>query len=277
MSKVLLTILIFILLILFVVLIISENYATRQMPVERIKEGITILSPRVEEEISSPVKILGYINGDGWVGFEGQTGSVKLLDSNGNEIAFGVLNAVDDWMAETVYFEANLKFISSKDQSGTLIFSNENPSGLPEKNKTFQLPVKLKISGGEKTKIKIFFNNNKMDSEFSCNKVFYTEREILKVPSIATVTLQELLNGPNEAEKSQGFFSSINQGVEIQSLVIENGIAKVDFSEQLEYKVGGSCMVSAIRAQITETLKQFPTVKSVAISINGRTEDILQP
>ncbi|PIP22172.1 MAG: hypothetical protein COX38_02115, partial [Candidatus Nealsonbacteria bacterium CG23_combo_of_CG06-09_8_20_14_all_39_25] len=47
--------------------------------------------------------------------------------------------------------------------------------------------------------------------------------------------------------------------------------------EQLEFQVGGSCKVSAIRAQITQTLKQFPTVDEVVISINGRTEDILQP
>jgi len=35
--------------------------------------------------------------------------------------------------------------------------------------------------------------------------------------------------------------------------------------------------VAAIRAQIRETLKQFPTVDEVIISIDGRTEDILQP
>ncbi|MBU3925210.1 GerMN domain-containing protein, partial [Patescibacteria group bacterium] len=56
-----------------------------------------------------------------------------------------------------------------------------------------------------------------------------------------------------------------------------NGIAKVDFDERLEFQAGGSCRVAAIRAEITETLKQFPTVNNVVISINGRTEDILQP
>ena len=78
-------------------------------------------------------------------------------------------------------------------------------------------------------------------------------------------------------EKEQGFLTNINEGVKIQSLVIEEGIAKVDFDEQLEYQVGGSCRVEAIRAEITETLKQFETVSDVIISINGRTEDILQP
>ena len=63
----------------------------------------------------------------------------------------------------------------------------------------------------------------------------------------------------------------------IQSLTIENSVAKVDFDEQLEFQVGGSCRVTAIRAQIRETLKQFPIIDSVIISINGRTEDVLQP
>jgi spore germination protein GerM len=54
-------------------------------------------------------------------------------------------------------------------------------------------------------------------------------------------------------------------------------VAKVDFDERLGFQVGGSCRVSAIRAQITETLMQFSTVKSVVVSINGRTEDVLQP
>ena len=126
-------------------------------------------------------------------------------------------------------------------------------------------------------KVKVYFNNNKLDPEFSCNKVFPVEREITKTQAVARAALEELLKGSSEKEKVEGFFTSINPGVKIQSLVIENGTAKVDFDEQLEFRVGGSCRVAAIRAQITQTLKQFPTVNDVIISINGRTEDILQP
>jgi spore germination protein GerM len=125
--------------------------------------------------------------------------------------------------------------------------------------------------------VKAFFNNDKMDPEFSCNKVFPVEREILKTEAVARAALTELLKGPTDTEKAQGFFTSINPGVKIQELTIENGVAIVDFDSQLEFQVGGSCRVSAIRAEITKTLEQFPTVTSVMISINGRTEDILQP
>ncbi len=126
-------------------------------------------------------------------------------------------------------------------------------------------------------KVQVYFNNGRMDPEFSCNKVFPVEREIIKTEAMARATLEELLKGTSEKEESEGFFTSINPGVKIQKLTIGNGVAKVDFDERLEFQMGGSCRVAAIRAEITETLKQFPTVKNVIISINGRTEDILQP
>ena len=63
----------------------------------------------------------------------------------------------------------------------------------------------------------------------------------------------------------------------IQSLTIGDGILRVDFDGTLEFGAGGSCRVTAIRSQIRETVKQFPSVRDVVISINGRTEDILQP
>ena len=126
--------------------------------------------------------------------------------------------------------------------------------------------------------IKVFFNNSNLDPEFSCNKVFSVERKIIKTEAVARAALEKLLAGPTEEEISQGFSTSINSGVKIQKLTIdENGTAMVDFDERLEFPGGGSCRVSAIRSEITQTLKQFPTVNNVIISIDGRIEDILQP
>ena len=126
-------------------------------------------------------------------------------------------------------------------------------------------------------KVRVYFNNNQWDPETSCNKVFPVEREIQKTQAVAGAALEELLKGPTEKEATERYITSINPGVKIKKLTIEEGTAKVDFDNNLEFQVGGSCRVSAIRAQITETLKQFPTVKDVIISIDGRTEDILQP
>jgi spore germination protein GerM len=88
----------------------------------------------------------------------------------------------------------------------------------------------------------------------------------------------ELLKGPTANEISRfGISTAINPDVEIQSLTIVDGVAQIDFSESLDYQVGGSCRVTAIRSQITNTLLEFPTVDEVVISINGRIDDILQP
>ena len=133
------------------------------------------------------------------------------------------------------------------------------------------------LSEPETMTVQVFFNNNLLDPEYSCYKVFSVEREIVRTQGVARAALEQLLQGPSQEEKDQGFYTSLNQGVIIQSLSVVDGIARVDFNDQLEFQVGGSCLVSAIRAQITETLKQFSTVREVVISINGRVEDILQP
>jgi len=85
------------------------------------------------------------------------------------------------------------------------------------------------------------------------------------------------LEGPTRTEAAEGYYTNLNPDVKIQRLAIENGLAEVDFDETLQRSVGGSCRVTAIRSQIIKTLKQFSTVENVVISIDGRTEDILQP
>ncbi len=252
--------------------------AGRVLAPQNSAEGIQIFSPEVNEEVFSPLKITGVVNGGGWAGFEGQVGTAELLDDKGVQLGSAVLTATTDWTNSPVNFETYLNFQSDADKTGALVFHNENPSGLSDKNKEYVLPVKIKISSGEIMKIKVYFNNNQMDPEVSCNKVFAVGRDIPKIEAVGSAALWQLLFGPTQEEKNAGFYTSINQGVTLKGLAIDkNGTATADFDSQLENGVGGSCKVSAIRAQITQTLKQFPTIKNVVISIDGRTEDILQP
>jgi len=241
---------------------------------------IVVFSPKPNQLIANPLSIEGKARGF-WY-FEASF-PVKLTDKDGNVLASGIAQAQSDpatgevnWMTENfVNFKAELNFISDKNTDGFLVLQKDNPSGLPENDAEIKIPVLIpKI---ETMKVSAYFNNSRMDPEFSCNKVFPIERIILKTQAIARAAIEELLKGPTETEKSQDFFTSINSGVKIQGLVIEDGVAKIDFDEQIEFQVGGSCRVSAIRSQIIETLKQFSTVKSVIISIDGRIEDILQP
>ena len=241
---------------------------------------IRIDSPRPNQVIESPIDIRGSARGF-WF-FEASF-PVRILDESGDILGESIVQAEGEWMTEEfVPFKAKLEFNTSVVGKGTLILEKDNPSGLPEHADRLVVPVRFgNISGSlskeEKIEVKAYFNNSKMDPEFSCNKVFPVSREISKTKAVARTALEELLKGPNSAEKEQEFFTSINSGVKIQSLSIENGTAKVDFDDVLEFQVGGSCRVAAIRSQITQTLKQFSSVDQVIISINGRKEDILQP
>ena len=84
----------------------------------------------------------------------------------------------------------------------------------------------------------------------------------------------QLLIGPNEKEKIDGFLTSIPEKVEIKKIEMRDGLVMVDFNQALQEGVAGSCKISSIRAQITETLKQFTEVKEVIISIEGNNKDI---
>jgi len=234
---------------------------------------IRIDNPRPNQTVTSPLAISGQARGY-W--FFEAVFPVKLLDKNRQVIAASSAQAQGEWMTEEfVPFKAAIEFNAAAGEQGFLVLGKDNPSDLPENADELLVPV---IFGEPETMtVKVFFNNSQLDPEFSCNKVFPVDRKIIKTEALARKALEELLQGPTTEEQSQGFISSINDGVKIQSLKIENGIAKVDFDEQLEFQVGGSCRVAAISAQITETLKQFATVNQVIISIDGRTEDILQP
>jgi len=244
-------------------------------PTERPPTPIPDVIPLIKagQEIASPLLVEGSAKGT-WF-FEASF-PIKITDEQGNVLGTSFVQAQSDWMTEDlVPFEGEISFISKTGGKGFLVFAKDNPSGLPQNDKEFRLPVILKPT--ETMMVKAYFNNNKLDPQISCNKVFAVEREVPKTVAVGKDALNELLKGPTQDEKNQGFFTSINSGVKIQSLTIDSGTAYVDFDSQLEYQVGGSCKVSAIRAEITETLKQFSTVKNVIISINGRTEDILQP
>ena len=249
------------------------NVGPTQKPV--VIEGIQVTLPKENANIVSPLKITGITNGAGWNGFEGQVGTVKLLDSKGKQLGeTAILSAKTEWTKPPVTFETNLNFISTEAQNGTLVFSNENPSGLPDKNKQFAVPVKIgKISDKNMT-IKVYFSLANADSD--CKTVFSVDRIIAQTSSPAKAAIEELLKGPTLEEKARGSVTSIPANSKLNSISIVNGEARADFNAVTE-SGGGSCSMASRVAQINKTLMQFSTIKSVKLSINGRTGDIFQP
>lgn len=137
--------------------------------------------------------------------------------------------------------------------------------------------ITLTIGHRQTTTVKAYFPNDKMDPGITCTVVYPVERVIAYTQTVGQAAITELLKGPIDKEPSYGFRTSVPTSTKLKSLKIENGTAYADFDENLDKGVGGSCRVSTIRAQITETLKQFPTVQSVVISVNGNSAEALQP
>lgn len=238
-----------------------------------LEDLIQVTSPLPNDEILSPLVIEGKARGF-WF-FEASF-PVMLADSNGKIIAKGTAAAKADWMTEDfVPFSAKLDFKPDYGKSGTVIIHNDNPSNLPQNTRELKIPVVF-TQAGDMT-IQVFFCNSALDPGFKGEKTFAIRRVVPKRQAVARAALEELLKGLTEEEKASGYFTCINPDVKIQKLLIINGVARVDFDKQIEFQVGGSARVSAIRSQITQTLKQFPTVEKVIISVDGRTADILQP
>ena|SRR3989338_1823535 len=140
----------------------------------------------------------------------------------------------------------------------------------------FSIPVNFNLISGQE--VKVFFSNISKDPELkNCGLTYPVIRHTSdKNPSLSAII--SLLVGPNKEEKMQGYFTNLPlRIIKINNFEIKKGIAYIDFSQELEIGVAGSCRVEAIRSQITETLTQFENVESVVISIENETEAILQP
>lgn len=236
---------------------------------------VVVYKPLVGSTISSPVEIEGEARGN-WY-FEASF-PIKIVDDKGKQLGIGIAQAQGEWMTtEYVPFKAVINFVNPGSGKGEIVLEKDNPSGLPQNADELRMPI---VFGGISTQVvKAYFVNARYVSpdNFDCRLVYDVSRNIPKTETPARFAIEELLKGPSDNERAMGFETMINQGVKIQKLTILNGIATIDFDKRLEEAIGGSCRVSAVRSQIVNTLMQFSTVKRVIISIDGRTEDILQP
>jgi hypothetical protein len=118
------------------------------------------------------------------------------------------------------------------------------------------------------------------------------QQRVPRTPRIGAAALNELLWGPGPPNLA-GFTSAIpapeevlryagrepdwGERVTLRSLVIVDGVATADFSQELKAYGGGSLRVQQIRRQITRTLLQFPAVREVRIAVEGQVEGVLEP
>lgn len=106
------------------------------------KDVLQIFSPLAGQTISSPLTIKG-LAPNSWF-FEGSF-PVKLIASNGKELFVTVAQAQTDWMKPgLIPFTTKLDFVMPAGvEQGVLVFKADNPSGLPENDKSVEMTVKF--------------------------------------------------------------------------------------------------------------------------------------
>ncbi len=118
--------------------------------------------------------------------------------------------------------------------------------------------------------ISLYFNNSRFDKAYACEKTAAVRRQVEDSSRPEEAALLLLLVGPTAEEKTNGYFSSLVPGLALNSLEIDNNIARADFNEVLKEKAEGSCGLVAAESQIVQTLKQFSAVKKVVITVAGK-------
>lgn len=117
---------------------LKENYTTSP-------DGhVQVRNPAAGEAITSPVVVSGSVTGGGWF-FEG-TFLIRVIDADGTVLGGDQAKAAQGaWTSTgTVLFSGIIPFSAPHSKAGTVVFSKDNPSGLPQNNESFSVPVQFK-------------------------------------------------------------------------------------------------------------------------------------
>ncbi len=104
---------------------------------------VLVESPKPGALVGSPLEISGQAYGT-WY-FEASF-PIRLVDAEGKVLGQAIAQAQSDWMTEKlVPFKAKMEFsVPTSTDNAILIFAKDNPSGLPEHDDSFEVPVRFR-------------------------------------------------------------------------------------------------------------------------------------
>lgn len=198
---------------------------------------------------------------------------VELVDGNGKRLAIGPAQAQGEWMTSAfVPFRITLTFPKPTTATGTLIFRNDNPSGLPENSQEYRIPVRFSTT---ERSVSLYYYNSAMDKDTS-GTILCSNKGL--VPVVRTIpvtqtplqdTLRVLLKGELTAsEKALGITTEFPlSGVSLTGASLSSaGALTISMTDPEHTTSGGSCRVQVLRAQIEATVRQFNNVRTVVFS-----------
>ncbi len=252
----------------------TPGTSTSTKPIVSGNDRIKVNNLATSSAIKSPLTITGQAKG--WY-FEASF-PVTILDANGQIVAQGPAQAQGDWMtSEFVPFKITLNFKAPATQTGTIVFENDNPSGLPQNHQEFRLPIKFSETSKDTTTIKLYYQNTKTTNADACsaNSVTSVNRTVLKTATPIQDAIKLLIAGNITAtEKAQGFTTQFpNQDFRLLGATVKNGTLTLEFTEVPSFTTGGACKMTILSEQIIKTAQQFPGINTVVF----KPADLFQP
>ena len=119
----------------------DKTFVENVVPQPFVSENVIVTQPLPNTVIKSPVYLKGEAKGL-WY-FEASF-PVSVIDANGQVLGGSIATAKGDWMTTSfVPFESTITFKNSSTPTGYIIFTKDNPSGLPEHDDEEKMPVKF--------------------------------------------------------------------------------------------------------------------------------------
>jgi hypothetical protein len=115
--------------------------------------------------------------------------------------------------------------------------------------------------------VRLYFGNRLADPKgLNCGEVYPAERAVRSDLAEPRQALDLLLAGPTAGEQALGFVSSLPAGSRVEEFAVRGDAASVALVAP--GATAGSCLATAIRAQMIQTLRQFPSIRAVTLVLN---------
>ena len=112
-----------------------------------------------------------------------------------------------------------------------------------------------------------------------CSQVAPVVR-MVEPPALLAGAMEALLAGPSDEEVAAGYYSWFSEevGWELESAIIRDGVAYIDFAEDSPFinNASTSCGSSSFLGQLIETATQFSSVDNALFSIGGDADTFYQ-
>ncbi|OGL88921.1 hypothetical protein A3H75_02705 [Candidatus Uhrbacteria bacterium RIFCSPLOWO2_02_FULL_51_9] len=230
-------------------------------PVATSNNGISVTAPAPYSEVASPVIVAGRA-----IAFE-NTVSLVVRDERGVIRGSGFATADAPDVGQSGAYRTAVAFNAAP---GTIlyveVFESSAKDGLPIH--MVRIPVRV----AQKTSSYSVFLAK--EGGQGCPRTFEIRRAAPATVGVARASLEHVFAGSTREEWEQGYRSFVPMETKIGQLMIEGGVATLDFSS---YSIPeGACAADTARVQIEKTLLQFATVTSVKLSVNGNADVFLQ-